>query len=347
MCIDPNDFNLYTENDFRAYYAEEREVPTPLRIPTDTPRSHDDLLNAIGGVREATGVSGRRFHYLMGPAVLLNQALLQYGMRFLLERGYVPVQPPTLMRRSAMRGVAQLEDFRDTLYEVSNDNKEKETEEEEEEEEGDTDPLCLIATSEQPLCAMHRNERIPSDRLPLRYAGISPCYRREAGSRADARGIFRVHQFDKVEQFCMTKAEDASSSLRRVVDVSQAFYRSLGLPHRTVRVVSGHLSAAASEKIDLEAWFPSQGRYRELVSASNCTDYQSRSMNVRCVPSKKDASKGTSTADRSFVCMINATLVAGQRTLCCVLENYQTETGVRVPTALVPYVGTTHIPFET
>jgi len=257
--------------------------------------------------------------------MLLNRALLRYGLDFLVSRGYVPVQPPYILRGEIMEGVAQRADFDETLYALKG---------------GDG---YLIATSEQPLSALHRNETLAS--LPLKYAGVSPCFRREAGSRADFRGLFRVHQFDKVEQFVLCRPEESPSRLGDLVTVSRAFYDSLGLSYRAVRVVSGALSLAASEKVDLEAWFPGSGSWRELVSASNCGDYVSRAMGVRYEMDDDDEEGGATKKKkkkkkkRAFVHMLNATLVASQRTLCCVLENYQTARGVRIPKVLVPYMG--------
>jgi seryl-tRNA synthetase len=184
-------------------------------------------------------------------------------------------------------------------------------------------PYYLSATSEQPLSALHRDQHLPS--LPIRYAGISTCFRKEAGAAGkDVRGIFRVHQFEKVELFVLTSPDDSWKMLEEMIEISETFYQSLELPYRVVSIVSGALNNAAAKKYDLEAWFPASNEYRELVSCSNCTDYQSRALNVR--------------HKNKFVHMLNATLTATQRTLCCVLENYQTDKGFRIPKVLQKYM---------
>lgn len=300
-------------------------------------------------------------------------------MQFLAARGYTPIQPPLFMKHEMMAGVAQLEDFHEQLYRVdcssrptsmSNSSSSAMTSEpssdptaKKSDPEQDPEPTYLIATSEQPLCAYHYGEILPRIELPLLYAGLSTCFRREAGSRKDLRGIFRVHQFEKVEQFCLTTAEDSQKALMRLVDVAAEFYQSLGLPFQLVQVVTGALSMAAIEKIDLEAWFPASDCYRELVSASNCTDYQARAMAVKYgwipdeLPQQTADSPATQKAKgkkkktkaqkkkTAYAHMVNATLVASQRTLCCILENYQTSDGINVPPPLVPFVGLSHIPF--
>ncbi|CAJ1330532.1 unnamed protein product [Effrenium voratum] len=190
----------------------------------------------------------------------------------------------------------------------------------------------LIATSEQPLCAMHAKEILEEDRLPLRYAGLSTCFRTELGKAGkENRGIFRVHQFEKVEQFCLTAGDlvESTKMHEEMLRCAEEFYQALGIPYRVVNVVSGELNDAAIKKFDLEGWFAGQGQYRELVSCSNCTDFQSRALDVRCKKDKR----------LQHVHMLNATLVAAGRCICCLLEVYQTPTGVRVPPALVPFMG--------
>jgi seryl-tRNA synthetase len=245
-------------------------------------------------------------------------------MRFLHERNYTPIQPPYFMKREIMAETAQLSDFDDQLYKV----------------EGDPDPYYLIATAEQPISCMYRNEWIEKFELPYRFAGISPCFRKEAGAAGkDTWGIFRVHQFEKVEQFCITTPEESWEMQEEMIKISEQFYQSLNLPYRVINIVSGALNDAAAKKYDLEAWFPGYGTYRELVSCSNCTDYQSRSINIRLRTDKK------LNDEKKYVHMLNGTLTATERTLCCILENYQTETGLKVPEVLVPYVGTDFIPY--
>lgn len=187
---------------------------------------------------------------------------------------------------------------------------------------------------------MYRNEWFEKQDLPIKYAGISPCFRKEAGSSGkDTWGIFRVHQFEKVEQFCITTPEESWSVHEEMIKTSEEFMQSLKLPYRVINIVSGALNDAAAKKYDLEAWFPGYANYRELVSCSNCTDYQARSLNIRL---RTDKAK---TEEKKYVHMLNGTLCATERTLCCILENYQTETGLIVPEVLRPYVGSEFIPY--
>jgi len=233
-----------------------------------------------------------------------------------------------------MAATAQLSDFDDQLYKVicasrlkSEDGVERVVDEEEGEK-------YLIATSEQPLSALHMGEHIQEADLPIKYAGYSTCFRKEAGSIRDATGIFRVHQFEKVEQFCITHPEKSWEMHEEMLKHSEEFYQALGIPYRVVVIVSGALNNAASKKYDLEGWFPAFGGCRELVSCSNCTDYQSRSLGIRLLK-KSSAHK----APPQFVHMLNSTLCATTRTICAILENNQTPTGVKVPECLQPYMG--------
>jgi seryl-tRNA synthetase len=289
-------------------------------------------------------VAGHRAYFLKGVGLLLNQALINYGLTFLMGKGYTPLQPPFFMSKEAMSGVAQLADFDEQLYKVTGESADSEK--------------YLIATSEQPICAFHMGEWLSEKELkeaPKRYAGFSTCFRKEAGSHGrDAWGIFRVHQFEKVEQFIVCHPEESRQHHEEMIAAAEEFYQSLGLAYHVVNIVSGELNNAAAKKYDLEAWFPTLGTYRELVSASNCTDYQSRAMEVRlredgssaaaAGSGKKDekATKG----ETKFVHFLNATLCATTRTICCILENYQTAEGVKVPDVLVPFMGgRTFLPF--
>jgi seryl-tRNA synthetase len=191
--------------------------------------------------------------------------------------------------------------------------------------------MYLIATSEQPISALHRNEWLEQTDLPLRYAGSSSCFRKEAGAHGkDVWGIFRVHQFEKIEQFCITTPEKSWEMHEEMIKIAENFYQNLELPYRVVNIVSGELNDAAAKKYDLEAWFPGYDAWRELVSCSNCTDFQSRGLEVRLQMNNKE---------KVYVHMLNATLCATERTMCCILENYQTPEGVRVPTVLQPFMG--------
>jgi len=200
------------------------------------------------------------------------------------------------------------------------------------------------ATSEQPLCALHANESLPSSELPIYYCGHSTCFRKELTSHGvDASGVFRVHQFEKVEQFAVCSPDKSWEILEQLLATSEKFYQSLNIPYQIVNIASKSLSKAAAKKYDLEGWFPSQGCCRELVSCSNCTDYQSRALQVRFGYAQMGMAH---TSKRlQHVHMLNSTLCASQRTLCCLLENCQTSAGIRVPEPLVIYVGTSFIPF--
>ena len=258
-------------------------------------------------------VAGHRGFYLKGAGVLLNQALINYGLSFLTSKKYTPIQPPYFLRKSIMDATCQISDFDENLYKV-----EAHTQDE---------PYFLIATSEQPISALHMNEWIEPHDLPFRYAGTSSCFRKEAGSHGrDVWGIFRVHQFEKVEQFCLTAPDKSWEMHQEMIAIAEDFYKQLELPYRVVNIVSGDLNDAAAKKYDLEAWFPGYNAFRELVSCSNCTDFQSRGLEVRF------AQKNTK--DKIYVHMLNATLCATERTMCCILENNQTEEGVRVPKVL-------------
>lgn len=266
-------------------------------------------------------IAGHRGYFLKGPGVKLNQALINYGIQFLEDRGYTPVQPPYFMKKSVMEETCQLTDFDDIMYKCEPHNK------------GDED-MYLIATSEQPLTGYFRGETLQPEDLkdPIKFAGVSTCFRKEAGaSGKQTWGTFRVHQFEKVEQLVITKPEDSWTMLDNMLKYSEEFYQSLGLPYRVVSIVGGALNDAAAKKYDLEAWFPGYNDYMELVSCSNCTDYQARALDV------KYGSKNEK--ERQFVHMLNGTLVATERTMCCILENYQEDYGVRVPEVLVPFMG--------
>ncbi|RJE26500.1 seryl-trna synthetase [Aspergillus sclerotialis] len=290
--------------------------------------SHHEVLTRLDGYDPERGVKvvGHRGYCLTGYGLFLNLALINYGLEFLFSKGYQPNQPPHFMLRDSMAKTAQLEQFDEELYKVT-------------ESEDKTTDKYLIATSEQPLSALREGEWLQDKDLPVKYAGYSTCYRKEAGSHGkDAWGIFRVHQFEKdpnlvkIEQFVLTKPDDSWQAFEEMMATSEEFYRSLKLPFQLVAIVSGALNNAAAKKYDLEAWFPFQGEYKELVSCSNCTDYQSRALEIRYGPKK------ATDARKSYVHALNATLCATERTLCCILENYQTEDGFVVPEPLRKYI---------
>ncbi|CCI39631.1 unnamed protein product [Albugo candida] len=287
---------------------------------------HHEVLHRIDGYEPERGVqvAGHRAYFLTGYGLLLEQALLQYATAFLMQRQYKMIKPPFFINKDIMAGVAQLDDFDEQLYKVEGE-----------------DEKYLIATSEQPLCGYHKGDWIQESSLPLRYGGLSTCFRKESGSHGkDTWGIFRVHQFDKVEQFCITEPENSTEMHEEMLKHAEDFYQSLNLSYRVVNIVSGELNNAAVKKYDLEAWFPAYKEYRELVSCSNCTDYQARAMEIRCGIKKENQ------REKKYVHMLNSTLCASTRTVCCILENNQDENGVKVPHVLIPFMGgVTYMPF--
>ncbi|KAJ5216486.1 uncharacterized protein N7498_002893 [Penicillium cinerascens] len=284
--------------------------------------SHHEVLTRLDGYDPERGVKivGHRGYCLTGYGLFLNLALINYGLEFLFNKGYKPNQPPQFMLKDLMAKTAQLEQFDEELYKVT------------ESDDKSTDKY-LIATSEQPLSALHDSEWLQEKDLPIKYAGYSTCYRKEAGAHGkDAWGIFRVHQFEKIEQFVLTKPDESWQAFEDMMATSEEFYKSLGLPYQVVAIVSGALNNAAAKKYDLEAWFPFQQEYKELVSCSNCTDYQSRALDIRF------GAKKATDLKKTYVHALNATLCATERTLCCVLENFQREEGIEVPEPLRKYI---------
>ncbi|XP_008246480.1 PREDICTED: serine--tRNA ligase [Prunus mume] len=293
-------------------------------------KNHVELVELLGiaDLKKGAEVAGGRGFYLKGAGVRLNQALINFGLDFLEKRGYTELQTPFFMRKDIMAKCAQLAQFDEELYKVT----------------GEGDDKYLIATAEQPLCSYHIDDWIHPSQLPLRYAGYSSCFRKEAGSHGrDTLGIFRVHQFEKVEQFCITSPDGSDSweMHEEMIKNSEDFYKSLNLPYHVVAIVSGALNDAAAKKYDLEAWFPASQTYRELVSCSNCTDYQSRKLETRY------GQKKSNEQTKKYVHLLNSTLTATERTLCCILENYQREDGVDIPEVLQPFMGgKTFLPFK-
>lgn len=307
----------------RLWKPESIKEVGPVATATGAPAtlSHHEILLRIDGYDPERGsrLVGHRGYFLRNYGVFLNQALINYGLNFLAKNDYTPLQAPVMMNKDVMAKTAQLSQFDEELYKVIDGEDEK----------------YLIATSEQPISAYHAGEWFekPSEQLPVRYAGYSSCFRREAGSHGkDAWGIFRVHAFEKIEQFCLTEPDKSDQEFDRMIGISEAFYQSLGLPYRVVGIVSGELNNAAAKKYDLEAWFPFQQEYKELVSCSNCTDYQSRNLEIRC------GIKQQNQTEKKYVHCLNSTLSATQRALCCILENYQTADGLVVPEVLRKYI---------
>ncbi|GAF68999.1 unnamed protein product, partial [marine sediment metagenome] len=267
---------------------------------------HSDVMWRLGAYNTDAGsvVAGQRGYFLTGPGLIINMALSQYGIDFLRKKGYEPVGTPYFMDQSVMAKTAQLSDYDDQLYKVTLN--------------GHGEDKYLIATSEQPLSAMFISGTnsptfLDTNKVPIRMAGYSTCFRKEAGSGADLRGLFRVHQFEKVEQFCVVAPEKSQEEHEKMLAIAEEFYQSLGLSYRVVNIVSGKLNNAAAKKYDLEAWFMHDHMYKELVSCSNCTDYQSRKLNIKY-------GYNTNDTKAPFVHMLNCTLVATERTMCCLME---------------------------
>lgn len=274
------------------------------------PLDHVTIAEGLGGLdlERAARTSGARFAYLMGPLVRLQMSLVSYAVDLLEGEGFTPVIPPVLVREEAMLGTGFFPTDRSAIYETA------------------ADDLFLVGTSEVPLAALHQDEILPFDDLPLRYAGISTCFRREAGAAGrDTRGIFRVHQFDKVEMFSFVTPEQSDEEHQRILGIEERILQDLQIPYRVVDVAVGDLGASAARKFDCEAWMPGQARYREVTSCSNCTDYQARRLRCRTKRGKETLPVHT----------LNGTAVAVGRTLIALLENHQRPDGsVSIPAAL-------------
>ncbi len=269
-----------------------------------------DLIDTERAVK----ISGARFGFLKNEAALLEFALAQYALATLMPEGFVPVIPPVLVNEKVMGGMGYLDRGRDEVYHLGADN------------------LFLTGTSEQSLGGMHMDETFEEDALPHRYVGFSTCFRREAGSYGkDVRGILRVHQFDKLEMFSYTLPENSDKEHELLVSLEEKLMQGLGLPHRVLGIVSGDLGDPAARKFDIETWLPSQGTYRETHSSSTCTDWQARRLNIRV--RRKNG-------ETQYAHMLNGTAFAIQRTLICILENFQQADGtVAIPPVLIPYMG--------
>ncbi|MBK8463683.1 MAG: serine--tRNA ligase [Nigerium sp.] len=279
------------------------------------PRDHLEIGEILGAIDMERGakVSGSRFYFLTGVGALLELALVQHAMTTATTWGFTPILPPALVKPSAMEGTGFLGQAAENVYRL------------------EADDLYLVGTAEVPLAAYHSDEILPAETLPRLYAGYSPCFRREAGTYGkDTRGIFRVHWFDKVEMFAYCAPEDAEALHARLLGYEKEFLGSLEIPFRVIDVAAGDLGLAAARKYDCEGWIPSQGRYREITSTSNCTEFQARRLDIRM----KDAD-GTRP-----LATLNGTLCAMTRTIILILENHQQPDGsVRVPEALRPYLG--------
>jgi seryl-tRNA synthetase len=281
-----------------------------------TIRNHIDIgesLNLID-IEKAAKISGSRFYFLKNDLVLLNHAIISFALDFISEKGYTLLQPPYMIKKNAMEGAVILEDFKDVIYKIQDED------------------LFLIGTSEHAMAAMHMDQILEGSKLPIRYAGFSPCFRKEAGAHGkDMKGIFRVHHFDKVEQFVYSRPENSWQEHERMLNIAEEFYTKLGIPYRVVLLCSADLGKISAKTYDIEAWIPAQKNYREIVSCSNCIDYQARRLRIRF--------RDKSNEETKLVYTLNSTLVAIQRTLVAILENYQTTNGVMIPEILQSYMG--------
>ena len=284
---------------------------------TMAPRDHIDIATSLDliDLERAAKISGARFYFLKNDLVKMNQALLQFGLDYLSNSGYTLVQPPYMIRKEAMEGAVILGDFEQVIYKAEGED------------------LYMIGTSEHAMVSMHMDEILESTRLPLRYACVSPCFRKEAGAHGrDMKGIFRVHQFEKVEQVIFSRPEDSWKEHEKMLELTEQFYERLGLPIRTILLCSADLGKISAKTYDIEAWFPGQSSYREIVSCSNCLDYQARRLRIRYRDNVNEETK--------LVHTLNSTLIATERTMVSIIENYQTDEGtVEVPEILRKYMG--------
>jgi seryl-tRNA synthetase len=280
-------------------------------------KNHIDLATELGLVdmERASKVSGARFFFLKNQLALLDLALMSFAMTELSKKGYVAIEPPYMLNKTAYEGVTALADFADVLYKIEGED------------------LYMIATSEHPMAAMYMNEVLKEQDLPLKLAGLSPCFRKEAGAHGkDTRGIFRTRQFNKVEQFIFCKPEDSVRFHEELLANAEELLQKLELPYRVVNVCTGDIGAVAAKKYDIEVWMPAQNGYREVVSCSNCADYQARRLGIRYREKEGAPPKG-------FLHTLNSTAIATGRTIVALLENNQNEDGsINVPKVLRKYV---------
>lgn len=280
-------------------------------------KSHVDLLETldVGDIPRAARLAGSRFYYLKNELVLLDIAMQQMALEMLLKQEYSPIYPPFMMRREVYEGVTDLADFENVMYKIEGED------------------LYLIATSEHPMAGMYMGEIFEPTDLPLKLAGVSTCFRKEAGSHGkDTKGIFRVHQFNKVEQFVFSLPEESWKIHEELIKNEEDFVQALKLPYRVVNVCTGDIGIVAAKKLDLEFWFPGQQKYREGGSCSNCTAYQATRLNI-----KYRVKKGGT--EKAYLHTLNSTMMANPRTMVAIIENYQKEDGsVEIPKALQKYL---------
>ena len=277
-------------------------------------KSHVDLMEEknLADLPRAANIAGARHYFLKGRLLELDLALQKLALDMLKKKGFELLAPPTIMQRAPYEGVTDLSDFEEVMYKIEGED------------------AYLIATAEHPLVAMHANEIL--DKLPLKYAGLSRCYRREAGAHGkDQKGIFRVHEFNKVEQVVFSRPEDSWKLQEELLANAEEFFQAIEVPYRIVSVCTGDIGTVAARKFDLEAWMPAQQAYREVVSCSNCTDYQANCLKIRW--------RNPKTKKTEPIHTLNSTMVATSRAIVAILENHQEGTQIKVPKALRPYCG--------
>jgi len=287
-----------------------------LRTMDFQPKDHVELSTSLDLVdfERAAKIAGSRFYFLKNDLVLLNQALIRMALDFLANNSYILLQPPYMIRKEAMEGAVMLGDFEQVIYKIEGED------------------LFMIATSEHAMASMHMNEILEGNRLPIKYGAISPCFRKEAGAHGkDMKGIFRVHQFEKVEQFVYSRPEESEKQHDILLATTENFYECLGIPTRTMLLCSGDTGKTSAKTFDLEAWMPGQNAYREIVSCSNCIDYQARGLHIRFRDKPNEETR--------LVHTLNSTLIATERCMVAILENYQTSRGtIEVPCVLRKYM---------
>jgi seryl-tRNA synthetase len=295
--------------------VEVRRWGEPRKFDFKT-RDHIDLGSSLDVIDldRAAKISGARFYFLKGALVKMNHALIHFALDFMRKKNYTLIQTPYMINRKAMEGAVMLSDFGDVIYKIEGDD------------------LYMIGTSEHAIVAMHMEEIFDVKQLPIRYAGVSPCFRKEAGAHGrDTKGIFRVHQFEKVEQLVFARPENSWNEHEMLIQNAEEFFKLLGIPYRVMLLCTADLGKISAKTYDLEAWMPGQNAYREVISCSNCLDYQARRLGVKYRDKPNEESK--------FVYTLNSTLVATERTLVAIMENYQTEKGtIMIPEALQPYM---------
>ncbi|MFX1318921.1 MAG: serine--tRNA ligase [Promethearchaeota archaeon] len=304
-------------NHVDQFIAAAQGLEPEYEVVEDLPKSHYVISEEIGLIdtTRAAKVAGSRFYYLIDDIVWLDLGLALYALDNITKRGFTPLIPPHLLNQAAYSGVTDISAFEDSLYKLEDQD------------------LYLIATSEHPIAAQYMNEVLEIDELPLKFAGYSPCYRKEAGAHGkDTKGIFRVHQFSKVEMFVFCLPNDSWDWIEKMIAIEEEIWAPLGIPFRIVILPSGDFGRVASKTYDLELWMPSQGRYREFVSCSNCTDYQAYRLNIRYAKTRGHPTKG-------FVHTLNSTVIATTRSITAVLENnLQPDGRILIPKPLQPYL---------